>query len=268
MPNFQKSKGFQLRSGNKGGMPFKEMGSSPIQHTSVTGTRHEHREGGKKILHGPDGKVVNEAAFEASGQEELEIGVKGMGKKYADEKYKPKDTETVKEEPKKHKVQIRKQKRLDKITARREKKGKEGLTTRQINLQKDIDKTSEQFVSDRQEKARRTLAGLREYGPGGSGSQTEGKMKYDAAKLAQENTEIAQESQRIRDARTEQLIDTYDANLKKENELGSVKKSAGSEDNVNLDTTKYETTTDKVQAQIAADKALINKMSGNKTKLT
>ena len=29
MPNFQKSKGFQLRSGNKGGAPFKMMGSSP-----------------------------------------------------------------------------------------------------------------------------------------------------------------------------------------------------------------------------------------------
>jgi len=28
MPNFQKSKGFQLRSGNKGGAPFKMMGSS------------------------------------------------------------------------------------------------------------------------------------------------------------------------------------------------------------------------------------------------
>ena len=31
MPNFNKSKGFQLRSGNKGGMPFKVMGSSPAK---------------------------------------------------------------------------------------------------------------------------------------------------------------------------------------------------------------------------------------------
>ena len=31
MPNFNKSKGFQLKSGNKGGMPFKEMGSSPAK---------------------------------------------------------------------------------------------------------------------------------------------------------------------------------------------------------------------------------------------
>ena len=31
MPNFNKSKGFQLRSGNKGGMPFKVMGSLPAK---------------------------------------------------------------------------------------------------------------------------------------------------------------------------------------------------------------------------------------------
>ena len=59
------------------------------------------------------------------------------------------------------------------------------------------------------EKARRALAGLREYGPGGSGSQTEGKMKYDAAKLAQANKEKAQASQDIRDERTQQLIDVH-----------------------------------------------------------
>jgi len=31
MPNFNKSKGFQLRSGNKSGLPFKQMGSSPAK---------------------------------------------------------------------------------------------------------------------------------------------------------------------------------------------------------------------------------------------
>jgi hypothetical protein len=54
--------------------------------------------------------------------------------------------------PKKHQAQIRKQKRLDKITARREAKGKEGLSSRQIRLQGEVDKTAEQFVSDRKEK--------------------------------------------------------------------------------------------------------------------
>ena len=59
------------------------------------------------------------------------------------------------------------------------------------------------------ERMRRDLAGLREYGPGGSGSQTEGKMKYDAAKLAQANKEKAQASQDIRDERTQQQIDVH-----------------------------------------------------------
>lgn len=31
MPNFNKSKGFQLRSGNKANAPFKMMGSSPAK---------------------------------------------------------------------------------------------------------------------------------------------------------------------------------------------------------------------------------------------
>ena len=85
-----------------------------------------------------------------------------------------------------------------------------------------------------EEEMRRTVAGLREYGPGGSGSQTEGKAKYDAAKLAQSNKEKTQASQDIRDARTKQHIEAYDANLKNENELASVPSAAGTEGDVNM----------------------------------
>ena len=60
--------------------------------------------------------------------------------------------EEPRDKPKKHQAQIRKQKRLDKITARRKKKGKEGLSSRQIRLQGEVDKTAEQFVSDRKAK--------------------------------------------------------------------------------------------------------------------
>ena len=73
--------GFKLRSGN-GPLQFKQMGSSPALHKAVTGTRHEHREGGEKILHGPDGKVVDEAGWEDAGAEERKIGKKGMKDKY------------------------------------------------------------------------------------------------------------------------------------------------------------------------------------------
>ena len=84
------------------------------------------------------------------------------------------------------------------------------------------------------EEMRRTVAGLREYGPGGSGSQTEGKAKYDAGKIAQSNKEKTQASQDIRDARTKQHIEAYDANLKNENELASVPSAAGTEGDVNM----------------------------------
>ena len=41
---------FKMRSGNK--VSFKNMGSSPGKHKAVTGTRHEHIEGGKRVLWG------------------------------------------------------------------------------------------------------------------------------------------------------------------------------------------------------------------------
>ena len=69
-----------MKSGNK--VSFKNMGSSPVKHG--TGTRHEHREDGKSILHGPEGKVADEAAWEAAGAEERGIGIEGMKEKYID----------------------------------------------------------------------------------------------------------------------------------------------------------------------------------------
>ena len=55
-------------------------------------------------------------------------------------------------------------------------------------------------------------------------------MKYDAAKLAQANTEKSQASQDIRDKRTQQLTEAYAANLKKESELTSVNPNAVNEE--------------------------------------
>ena len=57
-----------------------------------------------------------------------------------------------KDRSKMHKGQIRKQKRLDNITKRRKKKGKEGLTSRQIELQRRIDQTPEEFAAERKKK--------------------------------------------------------------------------------------------------------------------
>ena len=128
------------------------------------------------------------------------------------------------------------QKRIDKNKgklAEREKKEEkfEGETSsketkRETRLKKEVGMTPEEYTAYKEKKKeasreemRRTVAGLREYGPGGSGSQTEGKAKYDAGKIAQSNKEKTQASQDIRDARTKQLTEAYAANLKKEGEL-------------------------------------------------
>ena len=110
-------------------------------------------------------------------------------------------------------------------------------TRREGRLSKNMDMTPEEYTAYKEKKKeasreemRRTVAGLREYGPGGSGSQTEGKAKYDAAKLAQSNKEKAQDSQDIRDKRTQQLTEAYAANLKKESELTSVNPNAVNEE--------------------------------------
>ena len=114
-----------------------------------------------------------------------------------------------------------------------------------MRLKKEVDMTPEEYTAYKAEKkeagwekARRALAGLREYGPGGTGSQTEGKMKYDAAKLAQENTKKAQVSQDIRDARTKQLIESYDAEQSGETELYATNPTATTNKTVELDDQK------------------------------
>ena len=76
----------------------------------------------------------------------------------------------------KHQAQLRKQKRLDKITARREKKGKEGLTDRQIRLQKEVDMTAEEFSAHRKQKRAEIGKSLEALGQ--SGTFKEGAPSY------------------------------------------------------------------------------------------
>ena len=99
---YTKGKAFKLKSGNS--PAFKMMGNteagespitnefgigkgtSPYRHKAVTGARHEHMEGGKKVLHGPNGKVVSENEWEELGAEERGLGTKGVKEKYAPDK--------------------------------------------------------------------------------------------------------------------------------------------------------------------------------------
>jgi len=67
MPNFNKSKGFQLRSGNKANAPFKQMGASPANFGKVFGELLGGKKIGSLIDSGKDlltgGKSVEELAI-------------------------------------------------------------------------------------------------------------------------------------------------------------------------------------------------------------
>ena len=69
-----------------------------------------------------------------------------------------------------------------------------------MELERRAGQTKEEYAAEQKEKFEEGLAGLREYGPGGSGSQVEGWQKYKEGKEDRE-------SKRISDIRTEQLIE-------------------------------------------------------------
>ena len=176
---------FKMRSGN-GPLAFKNMGSSSPAKQSVG---FGSSEADKKAA---DKEAADKKAADKLAADEL------AAKKLASAKERKEYAST------KHKGQLKKEARLAEITEKRRIKGKEGKTSRQIRLQAEVDKTPEQYAADRKQKNKEAIeglvAGLREYGPGGSGSQAEGWQKYKAGKEQRE-------SQRISDARTEQLIE-------------------------------------------------------------
>jgi hypothetical protein len=82
----------------------------------------------------------------------LEIEKKAQARDKENEAYlkKQKEEEALKNQPK-HQKQIKMQERLDRITARRLKKGKKGITTRQYNLQRRVNQTTDEFIKEQQE---------------------------------------------------------------------------------------------------------------------
>ena len=282
--------GFKMRSGN-GPLAFKNMGSSPVLHTTTPDLDHKHTYTKKKDTKSKNDKnKVVEKTFDTKlkttdltkglSKDNKKVGtllgdkgknlltggktVKELASITNDEEVVDKPTPT-KPKPQKHKGQVKKQEKLKDIQMGQDLKAynkfakkmnlddtPEGglasfdewkksddytdkLTTKEMNLKRRVGQTAEEYVEENREKMRRTVAGLREYGPGGSGSQTEGKAKYDAGKIAQSNKEKTQASQDIRDARTKQLTEEYDANLKKEGELASVPSAAGTEEDVEFE---------------------------------
>ena len=204
---------FKLRSGN-GPLAFKNMGSSSP--TKKIGLDYEF--GSKADLSGSKKNTTlsTDSTKEVRGLEIKDEDTKKFGGKATDlggkETLTPKVSETKKEaKPKKHQAQIRKQKRLDKITARREKKGKEGLTTRQIELKRRADQAPEEFVAERKEKRAAFSDALTELGQSSIFQGSSGK------KLS---TNREKKTQDIYNKINQMKVDDKLKAINKENELG------------------------------------------------
>ena len=162
MPNFQKSKGFQLKSGNKAKAPFKMMGSSsPAKGWGdiFGGANKQANEMAKqtpKIKTTKIDESKNERVKLGSSRPNGEDAVTKTTSKKGEVKTKAfkNDASEPATDPNKgkHKDQIKKQARLDKITARRERKGKEGLTDRQMKLKEQTSQTGEEYMADKTAK--------------------------------------------------------------------------------------------------------------------
>lgn len=129
--------GFKLKSGNKP-LAFKNMGSSPANFS-----------------------FSDIASFKPKTKAEIGTTLNPGANKDGFGGITPTTREIVPEvqkknpEPKaevKHKDQIRKQKKLDRITARREKKGKEGVTDKQLRLQKETSMSTKDYAAHKAEK--------------------------------------------------------------------------------------------------------------------
>ena len=184
--------GFKMRSGN-GPLQFKQMGATPVKQ-GLSGydvkTEDEINQEmktieSKKIETIPSKEPEMKPIEATKTFKETSAEIKAEKKAYTDSK---------------HKGQLKKEKRLKKITERRERKGKKGLTSRQMELQRRVDQTPEEFVAERKAKRQEIGKGLQEagylissaYGPGGTGSTA-----VSAQKLEQQKKD--NESQRLTD---------------------------------------------------------------------
>ena len=147
-----------------------------------------------------------------------------------------------------HAGQVKAAEKLMKIDRRRKKKGKLGKTGKQLRLEKDIDMTAQEYQNKKRDDYLRFLAGVREYGPGGSGSMIEGHQKFDARKFKESTQAIQNEKDRVNMARTQQLIDAADEAYSNKHQIkDSTKKHVDPAGQANLDYSKYKTTAQQVQ---------------------
>ena len=227
MPNFNKSKGFQLRSGNKAKAPFKMMGSSPAKNEKTS-----DNESAKRLLKEKNDKIL---------KLQIEADNKFI-KDAADKVGKSNTTTVVKEEeaPKpKHRDQVKKAEKITKLEGKEAKRDakradgkkvflgnlkKKNNANKREKLQTEVDKTSEQYVADKAAKS-------------DARNKKASEILIGTSKMLDENSQFKslaeQEAASATTERKQQNIEDYKTGKYKDMELNTTESAKGGKD-VNL----------------------------------
>lgn len=233
MPNFQKSKGFQLKSGNKAKAPFKMMGSSPAAYGLEKGLL-----GGKK-----EGGLVSEENRINPKKDATDLGAK-------DRKIVATATPTE-DTPKKHRDQVKKAEKITKLEGKEAKRDakradgkkvflgnlkKKNNANKREKLQTEVDKTSEQYVADKAAKS-------------DARNKKASEIMIGTSKMLDPNSQFKslaeQEAASATTERKQQNIEDYKTGKYKDMELNTTESAKGGED-VNLEKQPFVASHEKV----------------------
>jgi hypothetical protein len=239
MPNFNKSKGFQLRSGNKAKAPFKMMGSSPAKNEKTS-----DNESAKRLLKEKNDKIL---------KLQIEKDNKFI-KDAADKVGKSNTTTVVKEEeaPKpKHRDQVKKAEKITKLEGKEAKRDakradgkkvflgnlkKKNNANKREKLQTEVDKTSEQYVADKAAKS-------------DARNKKASEIMIGTSKMLDPNSQFKslaeQEAASATTERKQQNIEDYKTGKYKDMELNTTESAKGGED-VNLEKQPFVASHEKV----------------------
>ena len=239
MPNFNKSKGFQLRSGNKAKAPFKMMGSSPAKNEKTS-----DNESAKRLLKEKNDKIL---------KLQIEADNKFI-KDAADKVGKSNTTTVVKEEeaPKpKHRDQVKKAEKITKLEGKEAKRDakradgkkvflgnlkKKNNANKREKLQTEVDKTSEQYVADKAAKS-------------DARNKKASEILIGTSKMLDKDSQFKslaeQEAASATTERKQQNIEDYKTGKYKDMELNTTESAKGGED-VNLEKQPFVASHEKV----------------------
>ena len=140
--------GFKMRSGN-GPLAFKNMGSSsPAKQPENFGEGVDEAQLRKNAANEKSQAIANEAKAKAESIKTKNAAEKA--KKAADTKASAKERKEYAST--KHKGQLKKEAKLARISEKRELKGKEGKTSKQIRLQKEVDMNIDDYTANQKQK--------------------------------------------------------------------------------------------------------------------